>query len=368
MFYGISSVGGNTEWTKHKTPLMKTQAPGTSSPVNNQTTRHNPRFVSKRIFILSAALGLKAGGSGVAAANDFFNGNLDNLSAPNYQQTSPTPQGWIVDASKSISGPYSDGVSSETFANVCCVNGNGLFFKAFGGTVGFPADDLLTVNFYQDNPTTPGTKITLSGYAAAEANYCGRFNTNSPAPQTLFVVQFLDSGNTVLASNTFNLATAGLPVGTGGAATLFTTPQFTAPASTVTVRAGASMLNAYGTTGGQAFIVDALDLESVPPPGSPVITNQPAQTTVAAGATTSLKVRVSNPTGASYQWQYNGSTLADGGSISGATTQTLTITGVSSNNVGHYRVRVSNSVGTVLSTDTTLAIVGIAFAPVVLSP
>jgi len=114
--------------------------------------------------------------------------------------------------------------------------------------------------------------------------------------------------------------------------------------------------------------VDAFDLESVPPPGSPVITNQPAQTTVAAGATTTLRVGVSNPAGVSYQWQLYGTNLANGGSISGATTQALAITGVSTNDVGHYRVRVSNSVGTVLSTDTTLAIVGIAITPVVLSP
>jgi hypothetical protein len=324
--------------------------------------------VRKRPFILTAALSLIAG-TGVAAANDLFNGNLDFVGANG--QNGGTPNGWTVDASKSVSGPgYMDGASSETFANVCCANGTGLFFKAFGGTVGFPADDLLTVLFYQDNPTTPGTKITLSGYAAAEANYCGRFNSNSPAPQSLFVVQFLDSGNNVLTSNVLDLAAAGLPLGTGDAATLFTTPQFTAPAGAVTVRAGASMLNGYNCGPGpaQAFIVDALDLESVPPPGSPVITNQPAQTTVAAGANTTLKVGVSNPAGVSYQWQLYGTNLVNGGNISGVTNPTLTITGVSSNNVGHYRVRASNTVGTVISTDTTLAIVGIAFSPVVLSP
>jgi len=348
---------------------MKTQEPGTSFPINYQTIRQSPPFFRKRLFILSAALGLITGGTGVAAANDFFNGNGDILG--NNGQNGLTPNGWTVDASKSVSGPgFMDGASSETFANVCCVNGHGLFFKAFLGTIGFPANDLLTVNFYQDNPTTPGTKINLSGYAAAEANYCGRFNTNSPQPQSLFVVQFLDSGNTVLTSNVLDLAAAGLPLGTGSAATLFTTPQFTAPAGAVTVRAGASMLNGYNCGPGpsQAFIVDALDLESVPPPGSPVITNEPAQTTVAAGATTSLKVGVSNPAGASYQWVFNGINLSDGGSVSGATNQTLTITGVSTNDVGHYRVRVSNNVGTVLSTDTTLAIVGVTFSPVVLSP
>ena len=346
---------------------MKTQVPATSFPIENQTIRQNLPSVRKRLLILSAVLGLIAGGTGVVGANDFLNGNLDI--AGSNGQNGNTPNNWTVDSTESVNGTYNDGASSETFANVCCVNGTGLFFKAFAGSLGPPAN-LINVNFYQDNPTTPGTKITFSGYAAAEANYCGRFNTNSPAPQTLFVFQFLDSGNNVLASNVLDLAAAGLPLGTGSAATLFTMPQFTAPAGAVTVRAGASMVNGYNCGPGpsQAFIVDALDLESVPPPGSPVITNQPVQTTVGAGATTTLNVGVSNPAGASYQWIYNGVNLADGGRISGATNATLTITGVSTNEVGHYRVRVSNSVGTVISADSTLAIVGLGFSPVVLSP
>jgi hypothetical protein len=323
-----------------------------------------------RLFILGTALSTLALATTVARANDLFNDKLDDISVSS--QNAATPTGWIVDASKSISGVFSDGASSETFANVKGPGpgGYGLFFKPFQGTIGFPANDLLSVNFYQDNPTTPGTKVTLSGYAAAEANYCGRpgFNTNSPPPQTLFVVEFLDAGNNGLVTNTYDLMAAGLPVGTGSAATLFTTPQYTAPAGAVTVRAGAAMLNAYGTSGGQAFIVDAFDLESVPPGGSPVITNQPAQTTVAAGARTTLKVGVSNAGGASYQWQLYGTNLVNGGSVSGATTPTLTITGVSTNDVGHYRCRVSNTVGTVISQDTTLAIVSIAITPVVLSP
>ena len=348
---------------------MKMRVPVTSSLIKNPTRPNSPS-VRKRIFILCTALGLLAWATSLAKANDLFNDKLDDIAlfvCPSCQNNA-VPTGWTVDASKSVSGTFNDGASSETFANVLGPRGWGLFLKPFQGTIGFPANDLLTVNFYQDNPTAAGTKVTLSGYAAGEANYCGRFNTNSPAPQTLFFVQFMDSGNVVLSSNAFDLIAAGLPVGTGGNAIKFTTPQFTAPANAVTVRVGASMVNAYNTSGGQAFIVDAFDLESVAPLGSPVITNQPAQTTVAAGATTTLSVGVSNPTGATYQWQLYGTNLVDGGSVLGATNQTLTITGVSTNDVGHYRVRVSNNTGTVLSTDTTLAIVGIRFTPVVLSP
>ena len=43
----------------------------------------------------------------------------------------------------------------------------------------------------------------------------------------------------------------------------------------------------------------------------------------------------------------------------------LTVSNVSASDAGHYRVRVANTGGSVLSTEATLAIVGINFYPVV---
>jgi len=313
----------------------------------------------KRLLTSVVVLGLLGLGNGVANANDLINPNLDTIAIG--PQIGNTPTGWSVDASKAISGPNFDGCSSELWANVAGPSGHGLFFKPFQGTVG----DEITVHFYQDNPATPGTKYTLSGYAAGEPNYSGFFNTNSPAPATLFVIQFLDVSSVVLASNVFDLVANGLPIGGGVAMLQLTTPQVTAPAGTVTVRAGASMINAYGTGGGQAFMVDAFNLTSVAPPGAPVITNQPSHKTVSAGANTSFNVGVSNTPGVSYEWQLYTTNLVNGGSISGAASPTLTITGVSASDVGHYRVRVTNGGGSVLSAEATLQIVGIGLYPAI---
>jgi hypothetical protein len=181
----------------------------------------------------------------------------------------------------------------------------------------------------------------------------------------LFVIQFLNASSTVLASNAFDLLTLGLPVGGGGSMAQLITSEVTAPPGTATVRAGASMLNAYSTTGGQGFFVDAFDLAVIAPPGSPVITNQPAHKTVSLGATATFQVGVSNTAGATYQWQFYGTNISDGGNISGTLTPTLTITGVSAVDVGHYRVRVTNSGGSVQSSEATLAITGINFYPVI---
>ncbi len=318
-----------------------------------------PPSKTNRLAALIAALGLLAGGAGVANANDLVNGTLDNIAVG--PQNNPTPTSWVVDAVRTFSGPQSDACSSEPWCNVLDSGGYGMFFKPFVGSV----TDPVTIKFYQEGPATPGTKVTLSGYAAGEPNYSGFFTTNVPAPATLFLVEFLDASSTVIASNVYDLVANSLPNGGPGSMALFTTPEFTAPANTVTVRAGAAIFNTYNTSGGQSFFVDAFDLTSVAPPGSPIITNQPAATTVSPGGNTSLTVGVSNPTGASYQWQLYGTNLANGGSVSGATLQTLSITGASASNVGHYRVRVSNGSGAVYSQTAPLALQSINFYPVV---
>ena len=116
------------------------------------------------------------------------------------------------------------------------------------------------------------------------------------------------------------------------------------------------MLNAYGTTGGQSFFVDGFDLESPYVAGTPLITNQPAASTVAPGGTTQFTVGVSNTAGASYQWQLYGTNLSNGGHVTGAASSTLTISSASDSDVGHYRVLVSNGAGANYSSDAPLAL------------
>ena len=75
----------------------------------------------------------------------------------------------------------------------------------------------------------------------------------------------------------------------------------------------------------------------------PVITVQPQSQTNNAGATVTFLVSATglNPMG--YQWQKNGTNLVNGGNISGATTNTLTITGISDSDAASYSVIVSNA-------------------------
>jgi hypothetical protein len=125
------------------------------------------------------------------------------------------------------------------------------------------------------------------------------------------------------------------------------------------------LANVYSTSGQQSCFVDAFTLEAELPAGSPVITNQPVGATASPAGNASFTVGVSNPTGVTYQWQRNGTNLPNGGSISGATTATLNITGASTSDIGRYRVIVANSFGTVFSQLAPLALQDIHFYPVV---
>ena len=216
----------------------------------------------KRQLTLLSVIGLLASGAGVANADLLVNGNLDLTSVSG--QVLATPSGWIASATKSVSGPFNDGLSSEGFANVLAAGGNGVFFKPFQGTT----TDRITASLYQDNPATAGLTYTMTGWAGAGAGYIG---LTDPTVRSEFHLEFLNSASAVIGDTSLNLLSAGLGSGSPTSpATGFAYHPFsisaTAPAGTVSVRVLATMINAYGNPAGgdQAFVIDAFTL--VPEP------------------------------------------------------------------------------------------------------
>jgi len=216
----------------------------------------------KQHLALFAIIGLMASGARVAHADFLSNGNLDLTAVSG--QVLATPVGWIAGANKTISGPFSDGLSSETFANVLAPGGFGVFFKPFQGSTA----DRITASLYQDNPATPGVTYTLTGWAGAGVNYIG---LTDPTVGSEFHLQFLNSASAVIGDSTLNLVVngqhvLGSPNGGNPFGYFNYTLSGTAPAGTVAVRALAEMVNAYANPlgGDQAFVVDAFTL--VPEP------------------------------------------------------------------------------------------------------
>jgi hypothetical protein len=80
------------------------------------------------------------------------------------------------------------------------------------------------------------------------------------------------------------------------------------------------------------------------------ISSQPADLNLQAGDNATFSVTAANVSGPlSYQWFKDGTALSDGGAISGATTATLTITGVAMADAGDYVCEVTNACGTIAS-------------------
>jgi hypothetical protein len=85
----------------------------------------------------------------------------------------------------------------------------------------------------------------------------------------------------------------------------------------------------------------------------PAIASSPGNVAVAAGQTLTLTASIAGA-GVSYRWQKDGQILVDGGRVSGATTQRLTVTSLIEADAGQYRLMASNAFGTVFTTAATV--------------
>ncbi len=93
----------------------------------------------------------------------------------------------------------------------------------------------------------------------------------------------------------------------------------------------------------------------------PVITtNVPAALSLLAGQSSIISVTVTGTPPISYQWQRNGTSLANSGAYAGVSTNALTLTSVSTNNGGNYSVAITNNAGAVTS---SVVMVSIALPP-----
>jgi hypothetical protein len=88
---------------------------------------------------------------------------------------------------------------------------------------------------------------------------------------------------------------------------------------------------------------------TIPNAGSPFITQQPASTSVIAGADARFSLTVTGQQPVTYQWIYNGTALSDGDHYSGTATSQLTIHKVSLADGGNYSAAIQNDAGTSLS-------------------
>jgi alpha-tubulin suppressor-like RCC1 family protein len=90
--------------------------------------------------------------------------------------------------------------------------------------------------------------------------------------------------------------------------------------------------------------------------GSPVILKQPSNVTADYGATVLFSANAVGAAPLSYQWQKNGSSLSDGGNVSGSATASLSLGNVQEADTATYTVVITNTAGSVASSPAILTV------------
>ncbi len=115
--------------------------------------------------------------------------------------------------------------------------------------------------------------------------------------------------------------------------------------------------DASGTNGQDRAWLDGVVFSPSTGPMAPIITSEPASQETAPGATVSFSVAASGTAPLSYQWRFNGWDLADGDTVTGATTPTLTLGNVQAAQEGTYTVVARNAYGLAISPSAALTII-----------
>ncbi|BBO34627.1 dockerin type I domain-containing protein [Lacipirellula parvula] len=130
----------------------------------------------------------------------------EKLANPNFNLLPPEFPGSFT-LTESPSGR--DTAGGASFANRQAPGANGVWLKAFSGSLADPSDATLS----QTVAATVGGNYTFSAWSKWETNYSGGLAaiSGSPSPtQTLIELAFLDAGNVVIGTPvTVNLKTAG---------------------------------------------------------------------------------------------------------------------------------------------------------------
>ena len=102
-------------------------------------------------------------------------------------------------------------------------------------------------------------------------------------------------------------------------------------------------------------IADSAPFVGVQKAGPPAIGTQPASRTNLVGTTATFTVSAFGPDPLTYQWRKNGANLTNSGSVSGATSSSLSLANVVTTNAGNYEVVVTGG-GSVTSAPAALVV------------
>lgn len=242
--------------------------------------------------------------------------------------------------------------------------GNAAIFGATSATYAISAATLAHAGTYSVVATAGATGVTSSG-ATLAVNTAPVITTQpsslqvSAGAQAIFTVsasgipppsyQWFFNGTAIPGATATSYSISAVTSSHSGNYTVTATNAAGTNASAVAVLTVSSP-SVPSTGGGGGSSPPPIVPVSPPSAVAPAITSNPTSVTVIEGGSATFTVVATGTPALGFQWSFNGTT------IPGATSASYTIKPVAAANVGSYAVTVSNSAGTVTSTDATLAI------------
>jgi sugar lactone lactonase YvrE len=206
--------------------------------------------------------------------------------------------------------------------------------------------------------TSGGTVSTIAGRAAAPGS------SDGTGPQALFHSPrgiAVDSGGNLFVADSENstvrkITPAGVVTTIGGSPGDFASAQGTGPTALFDIPVGIA-IDGSGNLYVSNELGYTINKGAAATAAVPVFAQQPVAQTIAAGSTVVFRAVASGLPLPTYQWYRNGSPLANGGGVSGATGPTLVIAGATAAQAGTYYSAAANASAVVPSQPATLAVV-----------
>jgi subtilase family serine protease len=224
--------------------------------------------------------------------------------------------------------------------NVSMANNHGSTTKRNIPDVALTADNVFVC---YANGDTSGLYYFMGTSCAAPlwAGFCALVNQQSTAANPTNFVGFLNPALYAIGTNAsqysscFHDITTGNNIGSHTAGLYYATN-------------GYDLCTGLGTPAGTNLI------NLLAP--QPYCLTQPTNQTVTATSNAAFSVTAGGLPPFSYRWLFNGTNLPAGANVSGVASNVLTLTAVSTNNAGSYKVVITNTSGSVTSSVATLTV------------
>jgi len=320
---------------------------------NNSTGFTNIPGATSSTLTLTGATSSSPVNYQVVVSNSFsgsVTSSVATLSLTPHISTQPPAVQAVLTGNNATISVVADGSPTVTYQWQATNNLNGFTNVTDVGAFTGSATSTLNITSAQAAQSLTYRVVVANGFGSVTSTPSVLAVGSSPVITLQPLSQTNNAGTTVNFTVT---ATGSAPLAYQWQATNNTTGFTNIPAATSSTLTLASIADANALTY-QVIITNSSGAVTSSPAtltviDPPAITVQPASTSVTLNGTVNFNVTATGTAPLNYQWQTNGVSVGNNAIVSGATSNPLTLTGVTTNYALNYTVVVSNPAGSVTS-------------------